>query len=213
MKLNQIQQKSVQVPLELMVELCVQVKTRKPKGIAAGNSLRNDHLSRDIFCFGEIDDRTLPMRPPLICPRLPALQRKRLRRYLAEFDSDTHTTQRKLTHIERTRLKRCAAVAASALPTINLTLSRLSGFRRRDSCAGAMKEKRTEAELKALIMGRIRQHPEWHYITNVVITRPQFILEPHQRNWDVIFVHSEKTSIPEGAFRIAVELSSRYDLA
>jgi hypothetical protein len=147
-----------------------------------------------------------------MCPRLPALQRKRLRRYLAEFDSDTHNTTLAHTYIERTRLKRCAAVTASALPTIDLTLSRFAGFRRRDSCAGAMKEKKTELELKALIMGRIRQHPEWHYITNVVITRPQFILAPHQPNWDVVFVHSEKTSIPEGAFRIVLELGSRYDL-
>jgi hypothetical protein len=36
----------------------------------------------------------------------------------------------------------------------------------------ATKEKKTEAELRALIMDAIRQHPEFSNIINVVITRP-----------------------------------------
>jgi hypothetical protein len=36
----------------------------------------------------------------------------------------------------------------------------------------ATKEKKTEAELKALIMDAIRQHPEFSNILNVIITRP-----------------------------------------
>jgi hypothetical protein len=34
------------------------------------------------------------------------------------------------------------------------------------------KEKKTEIELKGLIMSAIRKHPEFNNITNVVITRP-----------------------------------------
>ncbi len=35
-----------------------------------------------------------------------------------------------------------------------------------------MKEKKSAAELKALIMRELKQHPEWHDIQDVAITSP-----------------------------------------
>ena len=54
-----------------------------------------------------------------------------------------------------------------------------------------MKEKKNAAELKALIMRELKQHPEWHDIQDVAITSPT---RPHdQPNWDAAFTMSGTT--------------------
>jgi hypothetical protein len=73
-----------------------------------------------------------------------------------------------------------------------------------------MKEKKSAAELKALIMRELRQHPEWHDIEDVEITsaaRPR-----EQPNWDPAFTMIGPRSAPEGAFRFARELGAKFDL-
>jgi hypothetical protein len=52
----------------------------------------------------------------------------------------------------------------------------------------ATKEKKSAAELKALIMREVKQHPEWHDIVDVAITQPA--RPPHQPNWDAAFTMS-----------------------
>jgi hypothetical protein len=74
-----------------------------------------------------------------------------------------------------------------------------------------MKEKKSAAELKALIMRELKQHPEWHDIQDVAITsaaRPA-----DEPNWDAAFTMSGSRSAPEGAFRFTKELGAKFDLA
>jgi hypothetical protein len=75
----------------------------------------------------------------------------------------------------------------------------------------SMKEKRSAAELKALIMRELRKHPEWHDIEDVAITSPARPRE--QPNWGAAFRMSGPRSAPEGAFRFARELGAKFDLA
>jgi len=73
------------------------------------------------------------------------------------------------------------------------------------------KEKKSAAELKALIMREVKQHPEWNDIADVAITRP--VRPPNQPNWDAAFTMSGPRTTPEGAFRFARELGTKFDLA
>ena len=73
------------------------------------------------------------------------------------------------------------------------------------------REKKSAAELKALIMREVKQHPEWHDIQDVAITRP--VRPPHQPNWDAAFTMTGPRATPEGAFRFARELGAKFDLA
>jgi hypothetical protein len=73
-----------------------------------------------------------------------------------------------------------------------------------------VKEKKSAAELKALIMRELRQHPEWHDIEDVEITSPARPRE--QPNSDAAFTMSGPRSAPEGAFRFARELGAKFDL-
>jgi hypothetical protein len=75
----------------------------------------------------------------------------------------------------------------------------------------SMKEKKSAAELKALIMRELRQHPEWHDIEDVAIASAAQPRE--QPNWDAAFTMSGPRSAPEGAFRFARELGAKFDLA
>ena len=75
----------------------------------------------------------------------------------------------------------------------------------------SVREKRSAAELKVLIMRELRRHPEWHDIEDVAITSPARPRE--QGNWDAAFAMSGPRSAPEGAFRFARELGAKFDLA
>lgn len=74
-----------------------------------------------------------------------------------------------------------------------------------------MREKKSEGELKRMIMLKIREHPEWNDVADVAITRP--VRPSHQCNWDAAFIMNGHMTTPEGAFRIATELGNKYDLA
>jgi hypothetical protein len=74
----------------------------------------------------------------------------------------------------------------------------------------AAKEKKTVAELKALVMQQIRQHPYLRDILNVGITRPMQAA-PHHPNWAAAFGMGERRSTPEKAFGIVTELQNKYD--
>ena len=73
------------------------------------------------------------------------------------------------------------------------------------------KEKKSAAELKALIMRELKQHPEWHDIEDVAITSPA--RPPDQPNSGAAFTMSGPRSAPEGAFEICRELGAKFDLA
>jgi hypothetical protein len=75
-----------------------------------------------------------------------------------------------------------------------------------------MKEKKSEQELKQLIMEQIRQYPQWSDILDVAITKANRSAT-YQPNWDAAFVHNGQAATPDGAFRIARELGNKYDLA
>jgi hypothetical protein len=72
------------------------------------------------------------------------------------------------------------------------------------------KEQKTRQELTAMIMQRIRQHPDWNDIADVAITRPA--TPAHQPNWDAAFTMHGQLTPPEAAFQIIRELRTRYDL-
>jgi hypothetical protein len=75
----------------------------------------------------------------------------------------------------------------------------------------ATKEKKTEAELKALIMSAIRQHPEFNNITNVIITRPPE-RSADDPNWGFQWSMSGPQLAPQQASEIAEQTRRKYDL-
>jgi len=74
----------------------------------------------------------------------------------------------------------------------------------------SVKEKKSSAELKALIVPELRQHPEWHDIENVEIASSAL---GEQSNWEAAFTMSGPRSVPEAAFRFARALGAKFDLA
>jgi hypothetical protein len=75
----------------------------------------------------------------------------------------------------------------------------------------AAKQQKTEAELKALIMKAIRQHPEFNNITNVVISLPsrRGVDDP---NWGFQWSMSGPQLAPQQATEIAEQIRREYDL-
>jgi hypothetical protein len=69
------------------------------------------------------------------------------------------------------------------------------------------KEKKTAAELSALVMEEIRKLPELNDVTGAAITRPT------NMNWDVGFTMHGPRYAPEKAWAIARDLQAKYDLA
>jgi hypothetical protein len=74
------------------------------------------------------------------------------------------------------------------------------------------KEQKTRDELTAIIMARIRAHPEWNDIISVAITQT-VQSAPYRHNWVATFTHNGQAVAPEGAFRIITELQNKYDLS
>lgn len=74
------------------------------------------------------------------------------------------------------------------------------------------KEKKTEAELKALIMESVRQHPEFGNIRHVVITRPSQ-RNADDPNWGFQWSVSGPRLAPQQATEIAEQICRQYDLA
>ena len=74
------------------------------------------------------------------------------------------------------------------------------------------KERKTNAELAALIMGEIRQHPEWRDVDSIAITQ-KLQQASHHPNWDAAFTMNGSATPPEGAFAIVRQLQSQFDLA
>ena len=74
------------------------------------------------------------------------------------------------------------------------------------------KEKKTEAELKALIMDEVRKHAEWSNIRDVAITRP-VQQAPHHPNWGGAFISSGRGFTPAEANVMLTQLQNQYHLA
>jgi hypothetical protein len=72
----------------------------------------------------------------------------------------------------------------------------------------AAKEKKTEAELKSLIMRATRQHPELNNIIYAAISK-----QPHNDlNWDVKWLVSGGPLAPAQAREIAEQIRREYHL-
>jgi len=70
-----------------------------------------------------------------------------------------------------------------------------------------IKEKKTETELVALLMARVRDRPECEHVIRVAIIRPK------TQNWDAAWT-VEGNEIPcQRAFAVARELQAEFDLA
>ena len=76
----------------------------------------------------------------------------------------------------------------------------------------AAKEKKSRAELEALVLEEVRQHPECDHIIGIAIAQPPQTA-PHHPNWDVAFTISGNQIPPPIAFEIAAKLKSQFDLA
>ncbi len=73
--------------------------------------------------------------------------------------------------------------------------------------AEMIKEKKTETELVALLMARVRDRPECEHVIRVAIIRPK------TQNWDAAWT-VEGNEIPcQRAFAVARELQAEFDLA
>jgi hypothetical protein len=79
--------------------------------------------------------------------------------------------------------------------------------------AMAAKEKRTGAELTAIIMQEVRQHSDCNDITNVAIIRPvQYA--PDGLNWGFAWTRDYTSNLaPAMADEIARKLRNQFDLA
>lgn len=77
----------------------------------------------------------------------------------------------------------------------------------------ATKEKKTGAELTAMIMQEIRKHSDCTDITNVAIIRPAQQSAPHP-NWGVAWTRNYSSNLrPVMADEIARKLQNQFDLA
>jgi hypothetical protein len=74
------------------------------------------------------------------------------------------------------------------------------------------KEKKTQADLIALLMGELRKHPECDHVVRVTITLP-VRNAPHHPNWDVAWTVGGNHILCPAALRIASELQAEFDLA
>jgi hypothetical protein len=86
---------------------------------------------------------------------------------------------------------------------------RSSAKKREDAVA---KEQKTATELETLIMGEIRQHPEWRDVDSVAIIQ-KVQHASHHPNWDAAFTMNGSATPPEEAFAIVRQLQSQFDLA
>jgi hypothetical protein len=73
-------------------------------------------------------------------------------------------------------------------------------------------ETKTAAELVALVVEKIREHPEYDHIASVAVTRriPQ---ASHRANWRVEWTVNGNWHIPEGAYKIVERLQAQFNLA
>jgi hypothetical protein len=77
----------------------------------------------------------------------------------------------------------------------------------------AAKEKRTGAELTAIIMQEVRKHSDCIDITNVAIIRPSPQQAPHHPNWGFVWTRYGSNLAPVIADEIARKLQNQFDLA
>ena len=74
------------------------------------------------------------------------------------------------------------------------------------------KEKKSHADLIALLMGKLRKNPECDSVVRVTIIQP-VRNAPHHPNWDVAWTVSGNQILCPAALRIASELQGKFDLA
>jgi hypothetical protein len=73
------------------------------------------------------------------------------------------------------------------------------------------KPKKTEAELRAIIMQEIRKHPQFGSIQDVAIDRP-IQKNPHDPNWGFAWIVDGPPLRPAGADEIVRHLQNQLDL-
>jgi hypothetical protein len=74
------------------------------------------------------------------------------------------------------------------------------------------KERKTQADLIALVMAELRKHPECDHVVRIAITLPMRSA-PHYPNWDVAWTVRGNQILCPAALRIASELQGKFDLA
>src|SRR5712671_4771028 len=73
-------------------------------------------------------------------------------------------------------------------------------------------EAKTAAELVALVVREIREHPEYDHIAGVSVM-PRIPQPSHPANWRVELSVSGSWHIPEGAYKIVERLQAQFNLA
>ena len=73
------------------------------------------------------------------------------------------------------------------------------------------KEKKTQADLIALLMKELRKLPECDHVVRITITLPVQIAA-HYPNWDVAWTIDGNQVLCPAALRIAGELQAKFDL-
>ena len=73
-------------------------------------------------------------------------------------------------------------------------------------------ETKTAAELVALVVREIREHPEYDHIAGVSVM-PRIPQPSHPANWRVELSVCGSWHIPEGAYKIMERLQAQFNLA
>jgi hypothetical protein len=73
-------------------------------------------------------------------------------------------------------------------------------------------ETKTAAELVALVVREIREHPEYDHIADVSVM-PRIPQPLHPANWHVELSVCGSWHIPEGAYKIVERLQAQFNLA
>jgi hypothetical protein len=72
--------------------------------------------------------------------------------------------------------------------------------------------KKTREELSAIILDQLKNFPEGHAITGVVIA-PTLSAASNRRNWHAAFTTNGRHMVPQIAWRIGNETADEFDLA
>jgi hypothetical protein len=72
--------------------------------------------------------------------------------------------------------------------------------------------KKTREELSVIILGQLKNFPESHAITGVVIA-PTLSDPSNRRNWHAAFTTKGRHMVPHIAWRIGSETAEEFDLA
>jgi hypothetical protein len=130
--------------------------------------------------------------------------------YTTEIALEACATDRALRLRSRAAVRTISAIWDAALHCWPSVTRQADGLRC-DEGGPIAKQKKTAAELAAIIMQELRKRPELNRILFVTVI-PPFEQNPVNPNWDVAFTVEGNLRAPELAYRLARALRAEFDL-